>query len=140
MMGKEFLAGAAGKHAGRLVHGQAEAFEKIDSEENDVLTAVAQRGQAKLDDVEAVKEILAKIIFSDCLNDVTVRSGDEADIDAQLLGAADAGEGAILEEAEQFCLQGPAHIGDFIEENRSAGGFFDASRLLPDGAGEGAFF
>ena len=57
-----------------------------------------------------------------------------------LLVAADAGEGAVFEEAEQFGLEGAAHVADFVQEDGAAVGFFDAAEFLADGAGEGAFF
>ena len=66
----------------------------------------------------------------DGLDDVAVGGGDEPDVDAQFLRAADAGERAVLQKAQQLGLQRAAHVGDLIEENRAAVGFLDAARLL----------
>ena len=73
-------------------------------------------------------------------DDVAVGGGDEADVDAQFLRAADAREGAVLQKPQQLGLQRLAHVGDFIEKNRAAVGFLDAAGLLFQRAGERALF
>jgi hypothetical protein len=62
-------------------------------------------------------------------DDVAVGGGDEPDVDAQFLRAADARERAVLQKAQQLGLQRLAHVGDFIEKNRAAVGFLDAAGL-----------
>src|SRR5205809_60198 len=83
-----------------------------------------------------MKKVLAKLILFYSLNDIAIRRGNETHVDAQLFVAADANECAILEEAQQLGLQGPAHVADFVEEDRAAIGFFHAAQLGFDRAGE----
>jgi hypothetical protein len=96
--------------------------------------------RTELDDVEAVEKVFAEIVLADGFDDVAVGGGDEADIHVQFIIAADAGEGAVFQEAEQFGLERAAHVADFVEENGAVVGFLDAAEFLADGAGEGAFF
>ena len=74
------------------------------------------------------------------LHDVAVGGGDEADVDAQFLRAADARERAVLQKPQQLGLKRLAHVGDFVEKNRAAVGLLDAAGFLFDRAGERAFF
>ena len=83
-----------------------------------------------LHDVQPVKQILAELAAGDGLREVAVRRGDEPDVDAQFLRAADARERAVFEKAEQLGLKRLAHVGDFVEENRAAVGFLDAARIF----------
>ena len=43
----------------------------------------AQRRQAELDDVEAMKQVPAELVGGDGLDDVAIGRGDEADVDAE---------------------------------------------------------
>ncbi len=47
-----------------------------------------------------MKQILAKLFCGDGLHDVAVGRGDEADVDAKLLRAADAREAAVFEKPQ----------------------------------------
>src|SRR5208283_4273783 len=105
-------------------------------QQQDIVAAVAQGRQLDLHDVQPVKQILAELAAADGLREVAVRRGNEADIDAQLLRAADARERAVLQKAKQLGLKRLAHVGDFVEKNRAAVGFLDSSRLLFQRAGE----
>ena len=87
-----------------------------------------------------MEKVFAEIVLADGLDDVAVGGSDEADVHLEFIVAADAGEGAVFKEAEEFGLEGPAHVANFIEENGTAVGFFDAAELLADGAGKRALF
>src|SRR5262249_41920415 len=65
---------------------------------------------------------------------------DDADIDLDALGAADALETALLQYAEQFSLHGGRHIANFIKKDRAAVRQLEAAATLADGAGERALF
>ena len=113
---------------------------KVLGQEDDVVAALAQGRRAKLNDIEAVEQIFAEIVLADGFDDVAVGGGDEADVHVQFIVAADAGEGAVFQKAEQLGLERAAHVADFIQEDGAAVGFFDAAEFLFDGAGEGALF
>ncbi len=105
-----------------------------------IVAAVAQGRQVDLHDVQPVEQILAELAAGNGLREVAVGRGDETDVDAQFLRAADAGERAVFEKAQQLGLERLAHVGDFVEENRAAVGFLDAAGLLFERAGERALF
>ncbi len=109
-------------------------------QERDVVTAFAQGRQIELDDIETMKQILAKFTGGNRGGDVAIGGGDKTDVHAQFLGAADAGKAAIFQKSQQLGLKGLAHIGDFVQENGAAIGLFDAAVFLFDGAGERAAF
>ena len=73
----------------------------------------------------------AEMILANSVDDVAIGCGDQAHIDAEFLIAADAREGAVFEKAERLRLKRPAHVADFIEEDRAAIGFFDTAMFLP---------
>jgi hypothetical protein len=70
---------------------------------------LAQRRQAQIDDVEAVQQVFAERAVLDRLGQVAVAGGQDADVDAHRLGAADAVDLAFLNGAQQLGLQ-PASI------------------------------
>ena len=54
--------------------------------------------------------------------------GDDAHIGADRLAAADGGELAFLQHAQQAGLRFRRHVADFVEEQRAAGGLLEAAR------------
>ena len=66
--------------------------------------AFVEGGQGDFEDVQAVVEILPETSGADFVAEVFVGRGDEPEIDAQILASADAGEGALLDEAQKFRL------------------------------------
>ena len=80
--------------------------------------------------VEAMEQIFAEIPLANGVHDVTIGRGDEPDVDAQFLRAADARERPIFEEAQELGLERTAHIRDFIQKNRAAISFFDQPGFL----------
>ena len=69
---------------------------------------------------------------------VLVGGGDDADVGADGLAAADAGELALLQDAQQLRLQVERHVADLVEEERAAGRGLELADAALDGAGEGA--
>ena len=70
--------------------------------------------------------------------EVLVGRGDDARVGADGLAAADAGELALLEDAQQLRLQVERHVGDLVQEERAAGRGLELADAALDGAGEGA--
>ena len=54
------------------------------------------------------------------------------------LRAADAVDHALLDGAQELGLQPHVHLGDFVEQQRAAGGFLELADAARDRAGEGA--
>src|SRR5205807_6738635 len=101
-------------------HGPAElcrdAREEVCDEGRDVLAPLAERRQVDRDDVQPVKEILAERSVGDGLRDVTVRRGDQPNIDLEVARVADATDLALLDRAPELDLYRRRDLGDPGEE------------------------
>src|SRR5947209_4423540 len=84
-----------------------------------------------------MKQVLAKLVLPDGFYDVAVGGGDEPDVHSQLLVSPHVCERAVFEETQQFRLQWPAHIANFIQENRAAIRFLDPASFLFHRSGKG---
>ncbi len=104
-----------------------------------VLGALAERRDVQRDDRETVEEILAELAGRDHGLEIAVRGGDDAHVDADGLGSADALELALLDDAQQLHLHGAGNVADLVEEERALVGELDAPWLALRGAGERAF-
>src|SRR5262249_44551841 len=108
-------------------------------QQHNVFSAFAQWRQPELNNVEAVEEGFAKMILRNGLNNVAICRSDQAHNDAQFLRATYTSEGGVLQKPKEFGLKRPAHVRDFIQENRAAMSFFHAPGFLFQRAGEGSF-
>ena len=115
------------------------AQEKSD-EVRDIFGTFAERREFDGDDGEAVKKIFAKFIFLDGGFEIAMRGGEDAHIDTNVFVAADALEGAFLEDAEKFRLCVGMEVADFVEEDSSAVGLLEFANAAIGRAGEGAAF
>ena len=70
--------------------------------------------------------------------EVAIGRGDEPDVDADRLVAAEALEFLFLQHAQEFRLQLERNVADLVEEQRAAVGQLEAADLLRDRAGERA--
>src|SRR5579862_8341422 len=86
-------------------------------ERQNILAAFPQRRNAQRDDVEAVVEILAKMMRTDFGLEVAIGRGDYSRIDVDGAFAADPLEVLILQEAQKFGLESRRQVGDLVEEN-----------------------
>src|SRR6266403_1151236 len=92
-----------------------------------------------MNDVQAMVKIFAEAAFADEREQFHVGSGDDADIDFDLLGATETHEFALLNYAEKLGLRFRADGGDFIEEDGALIGNFKETFFGGNGAGEGTF-
>ena len=97
-------------------------------------------GSTRLTTVEAVEQILSEFPVGDGGFEVDMRGGDDADIDFDVLAAADARDGFFLQDAEEFRLRAHGEFADFVEEKRALIGLLEAADAARVGPGEGAFF
>src|SRR6202007_1259583 len=70
--------------------------------------------------------------------EVAVGGGDDAHVDPDVRRAADALEGALLEEAQQLDLQCRGDLADLVEEDGAAVGRLEQPFALALGVGESA--
>ena len=97
-----------------------------------------KRGQAQIDDVQPIEQVFAEGAALGRFGEVAVRGRDDADVDLDRLGAADAVDLAFLDGAQQLGLQARVHLADFVEQQRAAIGFLELADAPRDGAGERA--
>ena len=115
-----------------------QTLQKCARQQLDVIAASAQRRQAHDEYREAIEKILAQPAVAQNGFGRMVARRDDADVDGDLLGAADTDHAAGFEDAKHFRLQVERHFGDFVEEQRSAGCALEVTLVLSYGAGEGA--
>src|SRR5215813_9278520 len=88
----------------------------------DVVRSLAERWKAELIHVQAIKQVEAKASGLDLSRQVLIGRGDDAYVDFDAVGVAEGIDDVIFEHAEQLSLRRKAHLADFVEEQRSAGG------------------
>src|SRR5262245_29530531 len=99
------------------------------NQKRDVLRTASQRRQVHGDHVQAIEQILAELSFAGEDFQIDVGGGDHANVNLDLLDAAEVHELPVLEHAKDFGLGLQAHGADFIEENCAAVGDFEQAFL-----------
>ncbi len=88
----------------------------------DVATALAQRRDSQLDDVQAVVEVLAKASGLYLVFQVLVGGTKNPHVDGFFLLAAYRAHGFFLQGSQQFYLHGQGQVGDLIKKQGAAVG------------------
>ena len=114
--------------------------EKMVRQYGNILATLAQRRQRDEGDIQAIVEVFAETTLADGLHQVHVGGGDHPHVHLNGLARADAGDFALLQNAQQFDLKRQAKLADFIEQQGAA-----LRRLEPAGmalyrAGKRPFF
>jgi hypothetical protein len=115
-----------------------EQLDVVGDQQANVVAPLSQRRQRHRHHVEAVEQVLAELALLHFLLQGSVRGGNDAHVDLNIRGAADALERLLFEEAQELGLEQGHHLADFVEEYRAAVGRFQQAALLPVGAGERA--
>ena len=131
---------AGRKLSDRLVVLHVQVLDEILGEQDDVALALGERRHHDGKDVQTVVQVLAEKLLLHQLLEVAAGGGEEAHVGMQLLVAADAREGAFLQEAQEFDLSLHGQVADLVEEERAAVRGFGASDASADRARERAFF
>src|SRR5256885_3000450 len=98
---------------------------------------IGQRGNLKMDHVQAMIQIFAEAAFTHQREQVDVGSRYDAHVDWEVLGAAETHELALLNHAQKLGLRFRADSGDFIEEYGALIGDLEKPLLGCNRAGEG---
>ena len=122
----------------RFPHPLGGVAQKCRRQIRNIFTALRQRRQDDLDNVQPVEEVAAKTSGSDLRTKIAIGRRDDGDIDALELQRADALDFSIFERAQQLRLDGERELADFVEEEGSALSGLEHAGLGVDGAGEGA--
>ena len=88
--------------------------------------------------VEAVVEIFAEAASGHFAAQVAIGGGEDAHVERQRVGAADAFDFLLLQHAQQLRLQRQRHLGDFVEQQRAALRLLELAGMRGVRAGEGA--
>lgn len=99
--------------------------------------AFFERRQFEAEDGQPVKEVLAKILSRDLMDEVAVGRGDDADVDWPGFRLAHAGHGAFLNRPEQGDLGLVGEFAHFVQKQRAAIGRLKNAVAGPVGPGEG---
>src|SRR5258706_3926015 len=112
--------------------------EEMARERGHVLALLAQRRQAKADQVEPVEEVLAEEALLQARLEFLVRGRNHAHVRRERRVAADAIELAVGQHTQQARLQVRRHVADLVEEERAALGLLEAAPAHRLRTGEGA--
>src|SRR5258708_35935852 len=104
-----------------------------------IFAPITQGGQRQMNDVQAMVKIFAEAAFADEREQFHVGSGDDADVDLDLLGATETHEFALLNYAQKLGLRFRADGGDFVEEDGSLIGYFEETFFGGNGTRKSAF-
>src|SRR4030095_12025916 len=107
-------------------------------QQRNVVPALAQRWNFEWNDADPIEKIFAELVLSDHCGEVTVSSGDDADIDGNLFCTAHAPNRPFLYGTQQFHLHSGAHFADFIQKYRPSVGDLEEALLVRRGAGKSA--
>src|SRR6266545_73080 len=130
----------------RVPPGDAGAFLLLDhlpevlGQKRNVVPAFRERRKRERKHVQPVVEVFAQLLLLDRIVRITVRRGDEPDVDLQLLRTADTAQRAVLEDAQQLDLELRSHLGDLVQEERAPGGFLEIADAAFVGTGERTAF
>jgi hypothetical protein len=115
-----------------------ELAEVVLREQADVVAALTQRRHRQRQHVEPVVQVLAEGARGHGGLEIDVGGRDHAHIDLDRARAADAIDGAFLQEAQQVGLHVQRQVADLVEEQRAVVRAFDQAAPLPVGTGERA--
>ena len=123
--GDRVLADAARREA----RGLRELAHEVLDEIGDVLAPLGETRHAQRHHVQAVIEILAEAPLAHVALEVAAGRGDDAHVDGDLLGAAEAQELLLDEHAQHLALRLERHVGDLVDVERAAVRFLERADL-----------
>ncbi len=129
--------GAQGRNA---LAGTAAAAEQLHREGQNVIAALAQRGDGERKHVEAVVKIFAEASRRHFLAQATVGRREDPDVERYGSPTAEALNLALLQNAQQLRLQRQRHLRHLIEQQGAALRLLEFPGVTGVRAGEGAPF
>src|SRR5215471_11895369 len=123
-----------------LVHPLSVERGEVPGQLGNVLGALAQSRNVDGKHVQAVEQVLAKCSLLDHGAQISMRGGDDADVDLVRMVATKPLEFLLLQDPKQFCLEFERNVADFVEKERALVRQFEASRFLGDRPRKGSLF
>ena len=109
-------------------------------EQRQVFAPVSERRYDDWNYVQAIVQILTKIVFGNLFFQVSIRSRNHPDVNCDFSGSTDRAKAAFLQHSEEFDLHGQRHLADFVEKDGAAIGNFKQAALVLVRAGERPFY
>src|SRR5580698_8348730 len=104
----------------------------------DLAAARTQRRDREGDPVEPEEEVLPERARANLRGQIAIGRADDSHVDVPRPEAAHPRDLAILEDSQELGLHGQGELGDLVEEQASAVGNLEETRLRLDSAGERA--
>ena len=115
-------------------------LQQVMGQERNILLPIPQGRKLDGKDVQPVEQVFAECLLANGLARSRLVAAITRTSTCCGVRAADTVEFALLEDAQQFRLNVERQLADFVQEDRSAVGQFEAADAAGDGAGEGPFF
>src|SRR5437867_2722234 len=89
------------------------------------------------DDVDPIEEIPTEPAGLDHLLEVSVRRGNDPDVERNDHPSSETNDAPAVQGAEDLCLGDIAHVSDLVEQDGAAFGQLELARIAGHGAREG---
>src|SRR5262245_17017817 len=126
--------------ADALSHSTGESRDKIIDQYRNIVGSLPQRRDVYGKDIQAVVQVGAKSSVGDFALQIAIGRGNNSNVRANRLIAANTLEFFFLKHAEQCNLHFGREFADLIQENRSAMRCLESSNSLLERARKRAFF
>lgn len=123
-----------------MVEGLGIVLDEVIDQHGEVGNSLPQGWKINRHGIDAEEEVQPEGSLFDLAAEVSVGGGDEAGGDGTRFMSTDAYEGSVLEDLQEFGLDGNIEATDLIEEEGPLMSLLDAPQLGGHGSGEGTFF
>ena len=96
-----------------------------------IVWPLAERGNEHFDDVDPIQQIVAEASFRDQRGQITMRGGNDPCVGRHWRQSPDRMHFFLLQDAQEFPLEGRRQIADLVEEDRSVAAPTETSRACP---------
>src|SRR5215471_497805 len=133
-------------HGGRRHSGKrfskltGEPPDKDVREQRNVVDPISQWRSRDWEDIQAIPQILTEAAFFHVLLQISIRGGNNPDVDLECPGAAYPLKFAILKHAQQLALEIERQFTDLVQQQRTVVGHFKPSQFERGGSGKRALF
>src|SRR2546426_2151354 len=127
--GEQGLMGVTRDARRRPAHGRPNLLQESLGQGKDVLAPLAERRQRDLEDAKPVVKVLAEIASGQRRLQIAIRGRHDAQVGLERTGPPQPLKFALLEDAQEFGLDGRTHLPHLIEEQNAPGGLLDPARV-----------
>src|SRR5437016_8482789 len=117
-----------------------EPLKEYGGQDRDLLPPLAEGRHVDLHDVQAIVEVLAELAATQGELQVSIGRGHDPGVDQDGFAAADSRELQILDDVEEFRLEGEGEFADLVQVDGPFVRQLEHPQLSPGGPGERSFF